>query len=72
MTPECVMASAAIIESMDSDVDPCEDFYGFVCNGWIDKHPIPKGTSFADRVTSTAQSFQSCESSIFFGMLKRG
>ncbi len=43
LTPECVRASAAILESLDESVDPCEDFYGYVCNGWIEKHPIPKG-----------------------------
>ena len=45
MTPECVTAAAAIIESLDEGVDPCEDFYGFACNGWIERHQIPKGQS---------------------------
>ena len=45
LTPECVTASATILQSIDDSVDPCEDFYGFVCNGWIDRHPIPKGQS---------------------------
>ena len=39
---QCVRSSAEILNSMDLSVDPCEDFYGFVCNGWIQKHPIPK------------------------------
>ena len=38
-------AAAAIIESLDEGVDPCEDFYGFACNGWIERHQIPKGQS---------------------------
>lgn len=46
LTPECVVAASAIIESIDPSVDPCEDFYGFVCNGWIEKHPIPRGESY--------------------------
>ena len=45
VTPECVTASAAIIESIDEGVDPCEDFYSFACNGWIERHQIPKGQS---------------------------
>ena len=45
MAPECVTAAAAIIESLDEGVDPCEDFYGFACNGWIERHQIPKGQS---------------------------
>lgn len=27
--------------SIDESIDPCEDFYGFACNGWIKNHPIP-------------------------------
>ena len=45
LSADCVTASAAILESLDIQINPCEDFYGFVCNGWINKHPIPKGTS---------------------------
>jgi hypothetical protein len=39
---DCVLAAAEIIESVDENVDPCQDFYSFACNGWIEKHPIPK------------------------------
>eukprot|EP00095_Tigriopus_kingsejongensis_P004587 maker-scaffold715_size107919-snap-gene-0.18 protein:Tk04587 transcript:maker-scaffold715_size107919-snap-gene-0.18-mRNA-1 annotation:"GM23001" len=46
LSPECVRASATILNSIDPTIDPCEDFYGYVCNGWMDKHPIPRGRSF--------------------------
>jgi len=39
---QCVRSAAEILNSMDPSVDPCEDFYGFACNGWIQKHQIPK------------------------------
>ncbi|KHJ98307.1 hypothetical protein OESDEN_01710 [Oesophagostomum dentatum] len=29
-------------KSIDRTVDPCQDFYSFVCNGWIRSHPIPQ------------------------------
>ncbi len=27
--------------ALDRDVDPCQDFFGFACGGWLAKHPIP-------------------------------
>lgn len=34
LTPGCVKSASHIIESMDSLVDPCDDFYQFACGGW--------------------------------------
>ena len=45
LTSDCVTAASAIIESIDRSVNPCDDFYGFVCNGWTERHQIPKGQS---------------------------
>lgn len=44
-SPQCVRASAEILNSIDMSVNPCQDFYSYVCNGWIQDHPIPKGQS---------------------------
>jgi membrane metallo-endopeptidase-like protein 1 len=30
---------------MDLEVDPCEDFYSYSCNGWVKANPIPDGKS---------------------------
>lgn len=38
-----VLTAADILQSMDQVIDPCQDFYSYACNGWIQKHPIPKG-----------------------------
>ncbi|XP_059084474.1 neprilysin-3-like isoform X2 [Tigriopus californicus] len=54
LTPECILAASTLIESIDHSVDPCEDFYGFACNGWIEKHSIPRGQpqwSVTDQMT---------------------
>ncbi|EYB95320.1 hypothetical protein Y032_0161g3365 [Ancylostoma ceylanicum] len=31
-----------LANSIDRSIDPCQDFYSFVCNGWIRSHPIPQ------------------------------
>ncbi|VDM54649.1 unnamed protein product [Angiostrongylus costaricensis] len=31
-----------LVNSVDRSVDPCTDFYSFVCNGWIKENPIPE------------------------------
>ncbi|KJH40683.1 peptidase family M13 [Dictyocaulus viviparus] len=31
-----------LVNSIDRSVDPCNDFYSFVCNGWIKANPIPE------------------------------
>lgn len=41
MTPTCVQISAAILDSIDPTVDPCDDFYQFATGGWLATHPIP-------------------------------
>lgn len=30
-----------LVQSLNTSVDPCEDFYRFACGGWIAKHPVP-------------------------------
>lgn len=35
LTKECIKASANLIESMDTSVDPCDNFYNFACGKYI-------------------------------------
>ncbi|CAF0727802.1 unnamed protein product [Adineta steineri] len=41
VTPYCVKAANYLIESIDETVEPCEDFYQFVCGTWIKNNRIP-------------------------------
>ena len=34
-------AAASLIEAMDFNVAPCQDFYQYACGGWMKKNHIP-------------------------------
>ena len=50
-TAECTRVAEFIKNSIDSTVDPCDDFFKFCCGGWIRRNPIPK--SYNDYSTFT-------------------
>ena len=41
MSRECVRVSADILERMDHNTDPCDDFYQFSCGNFINNNPVP-------------------------------
>ncbi|XP_030842476.1 neprilysin-1 [Strongylocentrotus purpuratus] len=42
LSTHCVSAAGALIENMDLEADPCQDFYQFSCGGWMKKTTIPE------------------------------
>lgn len=42
---ECNKIANYVKKSMNTLIDPCENFYEFACGGWIEKNPIPKTSS---------------------------
>ncbi|BGP17139.1 hypothetical protein JCM10213_005237 [Rhodosporidiobolus nylandii] len=43
LTGSCVKSAAKVLSSLDTTVDPCEDFYHFANGGWLATHSIPPG-----------------------------
>ncbi|XP_051164734.1 neprilysin-4-like [Leptopilina boulardi] len=39
---ECKYVANLILSGMNQTVNPCEDFYSFVCGSWSNNHPVPK------------------------------
>ncbi|CAF1085312.1 unnamed protein product [Rotaria sordida] len=41
LNPYCIKAANYLVDSLDQSVEPCEDFYQFVCGTWIKNNRIP-------------------------------
>ena len=54
-SPDCVQAAARLLNYMDTDVSPCEDFYQYSCGGWEKTHSIPSQQKHWDIFGELAQ-----------------
>lgn len=51
VNPESFFQTASrILDSLNKDVDPCQDFYEFACGGWIKKNPVPEWATSWDQL----------------------
>ncbi|XP_049515000.1 neprilysin-1-like [Dermacentor silvarum] len=40
---ECIQRAQLITESLNTSIDPCTDFYSYVCGRWESNHHLPSG-----------------------------
>uniref|UniRef100_V5GIT1 Putative peptidase family m13 includes neprilysin n=1 Tax=Ixodes ricinus TaxID=34613 RepID=V5GIT1_IXORI len=52
---KCKKVADRILNDMDKSVEPCTDFYGFVCGRWIKRTRIPDGAPFVNRLSEAAR-----------------
>ncbi|KAJ8258257.1 hypothetical protein COCON_G00172690 [Conger conger] len=45
LSESCVKVASGVLGALDRSVDPCHDFYGFACGGWMRSNPLPEGKS---------------------------
>jgi predicted metalloendopeptidase len=50
-TLSCVHSSAILLQKLDLDTQPCEDFYTFACGGYISEQHTPDEKSTVDTLT---------------------
>ncbi|XP_072047613.1 endothelin-converting enzyme homolog [Amphiura filiformis] len=41
-TKNCVITAGKLLQNMNTDADPCDNFYEFACGGWIKKTVLPE------------------------------
>lgn len=51
LTASCVKIANSILDKVDLDVDPCEDFYSFACGNFIKNTAIPEDKSIISSFT---------------------
>ncbi|RWS26728.1 Membrane metallo-endopeptidase-like 1 [Leptotrombidium deliense] len=39
--PACIEVAEIFLKSINTSIDPCEDFYSFTCGGWIQNNDLP-------------------------------
>ena len=44
-TPPCLEAAADLLAKQNSSHDPCTDFWGYACGGWLRRNPMPASAS---------------------------
>jgi len=67
LTQECYEASKRILTSMDTTVNPCEDFYQFTCGNWINNNEIPSSQIYKNGFVTSQMKNTETISEIFKG-----
>ncbi|KAI7906619.1 uncharacterized protein BX663DRAFT_497111 [Cokeromyces recurvatus] len=52
----CIVTAAQILQDVDRELDPCNDFYAYACNQWKENHALSDDKSRLDRQEITTES----------------
>ncbi|CAH1774945.1 unnamed protein product [Owenia fusiformis] len=58
LTKYCVQTAAFMSNKMDTNVDPCDDFFNYACGTWNRKHVIPEDKSSYNTIVELHDSLQ--------------
>ncbi|PFX27583.1 Endothelin-converting enzyme 1 [Stylophora pistillata] len=47
----CLLTAQDAFKQLNQSVDPCEDFYEYVCGGWENENPLGDGETFVSGLT---------------------
>ncbi|XP_033323591.2 M13 family metallopeptidase neprilysin 2 isoform X2 [Megalopta genalis] len=57
-TPECVHTASRILKNMDTQIEPCDDFYDFACGGFLETTSIPDDKTSVNTFTEISDELQ--------------
>ncbi|KAF5283678.1 hypothetical protein FQA39_LY17253 [Lamprigera yunnana] len=55
LTPNCISAASTMLDYLDRNMDPCDNFFKFACGNYLKKQKIPDGKRSVSAFSLTAE-----------------